>query len=132
MSILSDQYILHIIFYISWYLDSTQLQMERWQSQIKLKKLKSIIVSGIILMASLRGVFKLMLSSLPLIGWSFRYPIDLDHRQASFNLKAPSEGSQGVKCDTLEELRAYANEIENGRKISCKQYLKGPESTAVI
>ena len=87
MSILSDQYILHIIFYISWYLDSTQLQMERWQSQIKLKKLKSIIVSGIILMASLRGVFKLMLSSLPLIGWSFRYPIDLDHRQASFNLK---------------------------------------------
>ena len=37
-------------------------------------------------------------------------------------------GSQGVDCDTLEELEAYANEMENGQKISCKQYLKGMES----
>ena len=40
-----------------------------------------------------------------------------------------TEGSQGVKCATLEELRAYANEIENGQEISCKDYLKGKESS---
>lgn len=42
--------------------------------------------------------------------------------------KGITAGSQGVKCETLDALETYANEMENGQKISCKRYLKGTES----
>lgn len=42
--------------------------------------------------------------------------------------KGITAGSQGVQCDTLDALEAYANEMETGQKISCKRYLKGMES----
>ena len=42
--------------------------------------------------------------------------------------KGITAGSQGVDCDTLDQLEAYANEMENGQKISCKRYLKVTES----
>ena len=42
--------------------------------------------------------------------------------------KGITAGSQGVECERLDALEAYANEMENGQKISCKRYLKGTES----
>ena len=42
--------------------------------------------------------------------------------------KGITAGSQGVECELLDALEAYANEMENGQKISCKRYLKGTES----
>ena len=43
-------------------------------------------------------------------------------------VEKPSEGSEGVECPNLDDLKAHADKMATGQTITCSRYLKNRDS----
>ena len=62
----------------------------------------------------------------------FFYLKDAEIDSCSWNWFANmAKGSLGVDCPNLEELKAHADMMDKGQKITCKRYLKNWDSMII-
>ena len=62
----------------------------------------------------------------------FLYFKDAEIDSCSWNwFENMAKGSDGVECPNLEELKAHADMMDKGQKITCKRYLKNRDSMII-